>query len=85
MSKKPVRQITLRHPSVALTKRLKAVAAERGASLNATVLDLLESAVGLHPRAEYLRRYVEWSEEEGQDLDSEIKAQRVVDLSTWKS
>lgn len=45
----PATQITLRNVDPELSRRLRAVSAERGESLNSTVLRLLKDAVGVEP------------------------------------
>ena len=57
----PATQITLRNVDPELSRRLRAVSAERGESLNSTVLRLLKNAVGLDARRDRLRRYVTWT------------------------
>ena len=53
----PSSQLTLRNVDPALSRRLRAISTERGESLNRTVLQLLQDAVGLNERYERLRRY----------------------------
>ena len=57
----PATQITLRNVDQELSQRLRAISAERGESLNSTVLHLLQDAVGLNARRERLLRYVGWT------------------------
>ena len=49
-----VKQITVRHPPPELVESLKALAAARGESLNATVIRVLSEARGVEDR-EWLR------------------------------
>jgi hypothetical protein len=78
------RQITIRGPSSELARRLKAVAEERGESLNSTILRLLEEAVGVEGRRERLMRWATWSDEDVSEFDSALRAQRVVDAKLWR-
>lgn len=78
-----IQQITIRHPTPELTRRLKAVAQARGESLNATILRLLAEAVGLEERLERLRVWATWSEGDAAEFDAALKAQRVVDDRLW--
>ena len=74
----PVTQITLRNVDPELLRRLRAVSAERGESLNSTVLHLLKDAVGLDARREHLRRYVTWTADDLSEFTDALRAQRVV-------
>ena len=75
----PATQITLRNVDPELSRRLRAVSAERGESLNSTVLRLLKDAVGLVARRERLRRYVTWTADDLSEFTDALRAQRVVD------
>ena len=75
----PATQITLRNIDPELSRRLRAVSAERGESLNSTVLSLLKDAVGLDARRERLRRYVTWTADDLSEFTDALQAQRVVD------
>lgn len=77
------RQITIRHPSSELARRLKAIAEVRGDSLNATIIRLLESAVGVEERRERILSWATWSEEDSSEFDSALRAQRVIDAELW--
>ena len=77
-------QITVRNVDPELSRRLRAIGAERGESLNTTVLRLLRDAVGLDARRERLRRYVGWTAEDFNEFTHALRAQRVVDERNWK-
>lgn len=79
-----IRQITIRHPSPELTRRLKALAGARGESLNATILRLLGEAVGIEERRERLQRWATWTESDAAEFDEALRAQRVVDAAIWR-
>ena len=77
-------QITVRNVDPELSRQLRAISAEHGESLNATVLRLLRDAVGLDARRERLRRYVGWTVDDLGEFTSALRAQRVVDEQHWK-
>jgi len=77
-------QITVRNVDPELSRQLRAISAERGESLNTTVLRLLRDAVGLDARRERLRRYVGWSRDELEEFSAALRAQRVVDERYWR-
>ena len=78
------RQITIRNPSKQLARRLKALAEERGESLNSTILRLLEDAIGIDARREWLRQWATWTDEDAAEFDDALNAQRVVDADLWR-
>ncbi len=80
----PSTQLTLRNVDADLSKRLRAISAQRGESLNRTVLQLLRDAVGLDERRERLLRYATWNDEDLQEFSAALDAQRVVDRSYWE-
>lgn len=80
----PATQITVRNVEPELSRQLRAISAERGESLNATVLRLLRDAVGLDARRERLRRYVGWTSDELEEFSAALRAQRVVDEKYWR-
>ena len=77
-------QITVRNVDPELSRQLRAISAERGESLNSTVLRLLRDAVGLDARRERLRRYVGWTSDELEEFSAALRAQRVVDEQYWR-
>ena len=77
-------QLTIRNVDPELSRRLRAMSADRGESLNSTVLHLLRGAVGLDERRERLRRYATWNAEDLREFNDALAAQRVVDDSRWK-
>ena len=77
-------QITVRNVEPELSRQLRAISAERGESLNTTVLRLLRDAVGLDARRERLRRYVGWSDDDLEEFNAVLRAQRVVDKRYWR-
>ncbi len=79
----PSAQLTLRNVDAALSKRLRAISAERGESLNSTVLALLRQAVGVDARRERLHRYVTWTPDDLRRFNALLNEQRVVDERDW--
>jgi hypothetical protein len=77
------KQITIRGPSPELARRLKALSEARGESLNATILRLLREAVGIDERRERLLRQATWTDEDAEEFDSALSAQRVIDADLW--
>ena len=78
------RQLTVCDPSPELSKRLKEIATTRGESVNATVLRLLEQAVGLVARRERLRRYATWTDEDRAEFEDALRDQRRVEPELWR-
>lgn len=78
------RQITIRHPSPELSRRLKALAEVSGESLNTTILRLLEDALGVEARRERLMSWATWSETDAAEFDEALRQQRVVDDELWR-
>ena len=80
----PATQFTVRNVDPELSRRLRAVSAECGESLNSTVLRLLRNAVGMDARRDRLRRYVTWTPEDLAEFEQALRAQRVVDERDWR-
>jgi len=78
------KQITLRNPSPALTRRLRALSKTSGESLNTTILRVLEGALGVDARRERLRREADWTAADLADFDDALAAQRTVDEALWR-
>ncbi|MCB9689754.1 MAG: toxin-antitoxin system HicB family antitoxin [Alphaproteobacteria bacterium] len=66
-------QLTIRTDDPELHDRLKALAAERGVSLNALVVELLARAVDVDARKRRLRRYATWTEEDLEVFESAVR------------
>ena len=77
-------QITLRGVSAELARRLKRISAERGESVNTTVIKVLSEVTGIHGRRERLERYVTWSDEDRAELEASLLLQRTVDEKLWR-
>ena len=79
----PSHRLTIRNVDQQLLARLRAVSDAAGKSLNATVLRLLRDAVGMDVRRERFRRYVTWTDEEAEEFDAALRAQRGIDQEQW--
>ena len=80
----PATQLTLRNVDPELSRRLRAISAERGESLNSTVLRLLRDAVGSDARRNRLCRYATWTADDLAEFTDALRAQRVVDDGSWR-
>jgi len=78
------KQLTIRGVSEELARRLEALSADRDQSVNTTVLELLDKALGIEHRRERLQRYATWTPEELEEFETELKAQRNVDAKLWQ-
>jgi hypothetical protein len=77
------KQLTLRGVSKELSRRLARLAEQRGASINTTVLEILEHATGMDARRERLARYTTISDADRNELDDAIALQRTIDPDQW--
>ena len=77
-------RITLRNVDPELSRRLRAISAARGESLNGAVLRLLRRATGLNMRRERLERYATWTAEDVEEFTEALRAQRKVDERYWR-
>jgi plasmid stability protein len=77
------KQITIRGITSELSKRLARRAKDRGQSVNATVLELLEEAVGIEGRRERLRRYMTATKADAAELEAAVASMRRPDPGLW--
>jgi hypothetical protein len=77
------RQITIRNPSPELARRLRALSEARGESQNATILYLLQLALGIQERRDRLQRYATWTREDGEAFDQALRSQRTIEPDLW--
>ena len=77
------KQLTIRGVPDEVGKRLETLSREKGQSVNATVVSILESAVGFEERRQRLERYVTWTEADRLELESLLATQRTVDDGDW--
>ena len=80
----PSSQLTIRNVDPDLAHRLRAISAERGESLNATVLRVLREAVGPDARRAQLLRFATWTKEDAEEFNAALAEQRVVDRRLWE-
>lgn len=78
------RQLTVRGVSDEVAERLEALSRAQRRSVNATVNEILEEAVGVDARARDLRRFITWTQDEVDQVNEEVAAQRRVDESDWR-
>jgi plasmid stability protein len=77
-------QITVRNVPEELARRLARLAEASGRSINATVLDLLERALGIDGRRARLERYTTWSRADAEDFEQALREQRTIDPTIWE-
>ena len=77
------KQLTIRGVPDEVGRRLETLSRERRQSVNATVLEILEAAVGYRERRQRLERYATWTEADRLDFESALSQQRRVDLADW--
>lgn len=78
------RQLTIRGVSDEIGQRLEGLSRSRGQSLNATVLQILETAVGIDERRRRLERYATWTQEDLEEFNEALAAQRSTDDPLWR-
>ena len=77
-------QLTIRNVPDEVADRLKRLSRERGSSVNSTVLELLARAVDVRSRRARLEEYATWTDEDAEDFDDVLAAQRVIDAELWR-
>ena len=80
----PSSQITLRNVDPELSRKLRAISEERQESLNSTVLRILRTALGIDERRDRLQRYATWNQDDLEEFNDALAAQRVVDKRYWE-
>jgi plasmid stability protein len=78
------RQLTIRGVSDEVGRRLESISRAKGQSVNATVLEILATAVGADERRRRLARDVTWSQEDLAELNEALAAQRSTDDPLWR-
>ena len=79
-----MKQLTIRNLPDEVAERLKALSEERETSVNATVVSILEDAVGVKGRRARIERYVTWTDADLESFEAVLDAQRVVDDELWR-
>ena len=77
------KQLTIRGVSDVVSRRLTRLSRDRGQSLNATALQILEDALGVDARRQRLQRYATWSEADHAEFEAALAGQRVIDDALW--
>ena len=77
------KQLTIRGLPDEVAARLTRLSDERGTSVNATVVQILKSAVGVHERRARLARYATWTEDDLAEFNDTLSSQRVIDDELW--
>lgn len=78
------RQLTIRGVPDEVARRLERMSRDKGRSVNATVREILEQAVGVEERRRRLARYATWTAEDLDEFTRALAGQRVVDESLWR-
>ena len=77
-------QLTIRGVPAEVDRRLARLSRERGTSVNRTVLDILNAALGIDARRRHLERYVTWTPEDMAEFQQALSVQRVIDADLWR-
>lgn len=85
-----MKAITLRNLPAELAEEIEMEAKRANASLNATVIRLLQEALGQATAASGKKRDLSdlgggWSTEEADAFDRQLAEQRTIDVDMWKS
>ncbi len=78
------KQLTIRGVPEEVGKRLEGLSRAKGQSVNRTVLEILESAVGVVERRRRLERYATWTREDLEEFSEALGAQRRIDDDLWR-
>ena len=78
------RQFTVRGVPDEVGRRLESLSRARGKSVDATVLEILERAVGAEERRRRLARYATWDREDLEEFNRALAAQRTIDEELWR-
>jgi len=77
------KQLTVRGVSEEVAARLARISAARGRSVNSTVLEILQEAVGVQERRARLHRMATWTDQDLVEFEEALEAQRVIDEELW--
>jgi plasmid stability protein len=78
------KQLTIRGVPEEVGRRLETISREKDQSLNATVVAILESAVGFEQRRARLSRYATWTEGDRLEFQAALEQQRPVNDADWR-
>ena len=77
------KQLTIRGVPDEVGRRLDTLSREQQTSVNATVLGILEAALGFSERRKRLERYATWTEGDRLEFEAALSTQRTVDDADW--
>ncbi len=78
------RQLTIRGVPDEVGRCLQTLSRDKGKSVNSIVLEILETALGVHQRRSRLQRYVTWTAQDLKEFERILEAQRLVDKELWQ-
>jgi plasmid stability protein len=78
------KQLTIRGVSEEVGQRLEKLSRARRQSVNTTVLEILQAAVGVDERRRRLARYATWTPEDLEEFNRALAAQRTIDDPLWR-
>lgn len=78
------KQLTIRGVPREVGLRLESISHARGQSVNATVLQILEDAVGVQQRKLRLEKYATWTNEDLAEFQEILSDQRRIDDELWR-
>ncbi len=78
------KQLTVRGVPDEVGRRLESLSRARGQSVNATVLEILDQAVGAEERRRRLARYTTWKADDLAEFERALAAQRTIDEDLWR-
>ena len=78
------KQLTIRGVSREIALRLESISRARGQSVNATVLQVLEDALGTQQRKQRLEKYATWTNEDLAEFQEILSDQRRIDNELWR-
>ena len=78
------KQLTIRGVPDEVASELDRLSRSRGRSVNATVVDILATAVDFNERRKHLMRYTTWTEDDLAEFTKVLSLQRVVDDRLWR-
>lgn len=77
------KQRTVRGVEDEVARRLERLSRAHGQSVNTTVVQIIEAAVGVDARRDRLRQYATWSDADLETIERALAAQRGLDDSLW--
>jgi plasmid stability protein len=78
------KQLTVRGVPDHVAERLERISRAQGRSVNATINEILEQAVGEEARRQRLERYMTWTDQDLAEFDEALAMLRTVDDDLWR-